>query len=98
MAAAKFDGPMEYPVEGYTPVGQNGEYFPSAAYIMPRKCIRKTGTAYSMPGINLKKFWSAGEIDPTHTPQGTSQAKGDSLSLLTSCHGRFGGSKGSITM
>ena len=21
MAAAKFDGPMEYPVEGYTPVG-----------------------------------------------------------------------------
>ncbi|CAE7817129.1 DDX1 [Symbiodinium sp. CCMP2456] len=37
MAAARFDGPMEYPVEGYTPVG---------------------------------------EIDPTHTPQGTSQAKG----------------------
>lgn len=37
MAAAKFDGPMEYPVEGYLPVG---------------------------------------EIDPTHTPQGTSQAKG----------------------
>lgn len=22
MAAAKFDGPMEYPVEGYVPVGQ----------------------------------------------------------------------------
>ncbi|CAJ1334724.1 unnamed protein product, partial [Effrenium voratum] len=37
MAAAKFDGPMEYPVEGYAPIG---------------------------------------EIDPTHTPQGTSQAKG----------------------
>lgn len=35
--AAKFDGPMEYPVAGYTPIG---------------------------------------EIDPSHTPQGTSQAKG----------------------
>jgi len=36
-AACNFDGPMEYPVEGYTPVG---------------------------------------DIDPSHTPQGTSQAKG----------------------
>lgn len=37
MAACKFDGPMEFPVEGYKPIG---------------------------------------EIDPTHTPQGTAQAKG----------------------
>eukprot|EP00930_Biecheleria_cincta_P098189 TRINITY_DN89871_c0_g1_i1.p1 TRINITY_DN89871_c0_g1~~TRINITY_DN89871_c0_g1_i1.p1 ORF type:complete len:864 (-),score=201.99 TRINITY_DN89871_c0_g1_i1:154-2745(-) len=37
MAACKFDGPMEYPVDGYAPIG---------------------------------------EIDPTHTPQGTSGAKG----------------------
>ncbi|CAK0796045.1 unnamed protein product, partial [Prorocentrum cordatum] len=37
MAAATFDGPMEYPVEGYTPIGA---------------------------------------IDPSHTPQGMSQAKG----------------------
>eukprot|EP00416_Gambierdiscus_australes_P015502 CAMPEP_0171072016 /NCGR_PEP_ID=MMETSP0766_2-20121228/10622_1 /TAXON_ID=439317 /ORGANISM="Gambierdiscus australes, Strain CAWD 149" /LENGTH=873 /DNA_ID=CAMNT_0011528575 /DNA_START=17 /DNA_END=2638 /DNA_ORIENTATION=+ len=37
MAASKFDGPMEYPIEGYVPIG---------------------------------------EIDPTHTPQGTSQARG----------------------
>lgn len=37
MAACKFDGPMEYPVDGYMPIG---------------------------------------EIDPAHTPQGTSGAKG----------------------
>lgn len=37
MAAGRFDGPMEYPVEGYVPIG---------------------------------------EIDPSHTPQGTAQARG----------------------
>mmetsp|Transcript_35620 Transcript_35620/g.81633 ORF Transcript_35620/g.81633 Transcript_35620/m.81633 type:complete len:872 (+) Transcript_35620:48-2663(+) len=37
MVACNFDGPMEYPVEGYLPIG---------------------------------------EIDPSHTPQGTSQARG----------------------
>lgn len=37
MVACKFDGPMEYPIEGYAPIG---------------------------------------EVDPTHTPQGTAQAKG----------------------
>mmetsp|Transcript_97582 Transcript_97582/g.300820 ORF Transcript_97582/g.300820 Transcript_97582/m.300820 type:complete len:866 (-) Transcript_97582:52-2649(-) len=37
MAAGRFDGPMEYPVEGFMPIG---------------------------------------EIDPTHTPQGMSQARG----------------------
>merc|ERR1719506_916848 len=37
MAACKFDGPFEYPIDGYTAIG---------------------------------------EIDPSHTPQGTSQAKG----------------------
>lgn len=37
MAACKFDGPMEYPRDGYTPIG---------------------------------------EVDPSHTPQGTAQARG----------------------
>lgn len=37
LAAARFDGPMEYPIDGYTPIG---------------------------------------EIDPSHTPQGTAQARG----------------------
>ena len=92
MAAAKFDGPMEYPVEGYAPIGGGGGgkrgSVQNGQNDLQADMVGFTDDPFGIPS-SVKPRHLAGEIDPTHTPQGTSQAKGVGLGSRVQTLGRW---------